>query len=162
MTIRDATEAEFDHLARLWYVGWKEAHASILPEALARHRTLASFRHRLHVEAQHLRVAGPVGQPTGMCIVKNDELNQLYVSAGARGTGLAGMLLSDGEARLSRNGTQTAWLACAIGNVRAARFYEKKGWRLAGEEPILLDTPDGPFRLEVWRYEKALGPEFPC
>jgi ribosomal protein S18 acetylase RimI-like enzyme len=156
MTIRDATDAEFDHLARLWYDGWRDAHAAILPQALARYRTLESFRHRLEIEAQHLRVAGPVGQPIGMCIVKNDELNQLYVSTEARGKGLAGMLLSDGEERLRRNGTRTAWLACAIGNARAARFYEKNGWRLVGEELILLDTPDGPFRLEVWRYEKAL------
>ena len=156
MTIRDAVEAELDHVARLWYEGWRDAHATLLPEALARYRTLESFRHRLDIKAQHLRVAGPVGKPTGMCIVKNDELNQLYVAADARGKGLAGMLLSDGEARLRRDGTRTAWLACAIGNARAARFYEKNGWRLVGEEFILLDTPDGPFRLEVWRYDKAL------
>ena len=156
MTIRDTSDTELDHLARLWYDGWQDAHAGILPEALARHRTLASFRHRLQIEAQHLRVAGPAGQPIGMCIAKDDELNQLYVAAEARGRGLAGMLLSDGEARLRRNGTRTAWLACAIGNARAARFYEKNGWRLVGEKFILLDTPDGPFRLEVWRYEKDL------
>jgi ribosomal protein S18 acetylase RimI-like enzyme len=157
MKIREASEAEFDPLARLWYEGWRDAHANILPEALARHRTMASFLHRLRAEAQYLRVAGPPGGPIGMCIAKHDELNQLYVSASARGTGLAGMLLSDGEARLRRNGVQTAWLACAIGNVRAARFYEKNDWRRMGEEFIFLDTPDGPFRLEVWRYEKALS-----
>jgi ribosomal protein S18 acetylase RimI-like enzyme len=156
MKIREAAETEFDPLARLWYEGWRDAHANILPEALARHRTMASFLHRLHVEAQHLRVAGPPGEPVGMCIVKNDELNQLYVAASARGTGLAGMLLSDGEARLRRNGIRTAWLACAIGNERAARFYEKNDWRRIAEELIFLDTPAGPFRLEVWRYEKEL------
>jgi GNAT superfamily N-acetyltransferase len=156
MTIRDASDTEFDHLARLWYDGWQDAHAGILPEALARHRTMASFLHRLRVEAQYLRVAGPPGEPIGMCIAKNDELNQLYVAANARGTGLAGVLLSDGEARLRLYGVQTAWLACAIGNARAARFYEKNDWRRMGEEFIFLDTPDGPFRLEVWRYEKEL------
>jgi GNAT superfamily N-acetyltransferase len=156
MTAREAEESEFEYLARLWYGGWQDAHAGILPEALARYRTLASFLHRLHVEAPHLRVAGPVGQPTGMCIAKEDELNQLYVSASARGTGLAQMLLADGEARLHGNGVRTAWLACAIGNTRAARFYEKNGWQLRGEEFVALDTPDGPFRLNIWRYEKQL------
>ena len=156
MKIREAAATELACLARLWYDGWQDAHAGILPEALARHRTMESFLHRLHVEARHLRVAGPAGRPTGMCIAKDDELNQLYVSADARGTGLAGLLLSDGEARLRRNGTRTAWLACAIGNARAARFYEKNDWRLVGEKFILLDTPGGPFRLEVWRYEKEL------
>ena len=156
MTVRDASPTEFDFLARLWYDGWQDAHAGILPEALARYRTLDSFLHRLYVEARQLRVTGPVGQPTGMCIAKDDELNQLYVAASARGTGLAGMLLSDGEACLRRNGARTAWLACAIGNARAARFYEKKGWSLAGEKLISLETPDGTFPLQVWRYEKAL------
>jgi ribosomal protein S18 acetylase RimI-like enzyme len=156
MTVRDAAPTEFEFLAHLWYDGWQDAHAGILPEALARHRTKESFLQRLHVEAPHLRVTGPVGQPNGLCIAKDDELNQLYVAPEARGRGLARILLSDGEARLRSNGARTAWLACAIGNVRAARFYEKNDWRLTGEAPISLATPDGPFRLQVWRYEKAL------
>ena len=68
------------------------------------------------------------------------------------------MLLSDAEERLRRNGARTAWLACAIGNTRAARFYEKNGWQLRGEEIVPLETLDGPFRLNVWRYEKDLAP----
>jgi GNAT superfamily N-acetyltransferase len=158
MTIREAAETEFESLAQLWYDGWQDAHAGILPPELARHRTLASFLHRLRIEAPHLRVAGPAGEPTGMCIAKNDELNQLYVATGARGAGLARVLLSDGEGRLRRNGVRTAWLACAIGNTRAARFYEKNDWRLRGEEIVPLETLDGPFRLKVWRYEKDLAP----
>lgn len=154
--IRDALESEFEFLARLWHDGWQDAHAGILPEALAQYRTRESLLHMLHAEAQNLRVAGPPGRPTGLCIAKGDELNQLYVAATGRGTGLAGMLLSDGEARLRHNGTRTAWLACAIGNTRAARFYEKHDWLLAREEILPLDTPDGPFRLKVWRYEKEL------
>jgi ribosomal protein S18 acetylase RimI-like enzyme len=156
MTVRDALPTEFELLACLWYDGWQDAHAGILPESLARHRTKESFLQRLHVEAPHLRVTGPVGQPNGLCIAKDDELNQLYVSPAARGSGLARILLSDGEARLRSNGARTAWLACAIGNARAARFYEKNGWSLAGEKLISLETPAGPFPLQVWRYEKAL------
>ena len=62
------------------------------------------------------------------------------------------------EARLAANGTATAWLACAIGNQRAARFYEKCGWRRVGNMINRLDTPTGIFPLEVWRYEKRLTP----
>ena len=65
-------------------------------------------------------------------------------------------MLADGEGRLASRGVGTAWLACAIGNDRAARFYEKHGWRRAGDVIHQLDTPDGVFRIEVWRYEKAL------
>ena len=61
-----------------------------------------------------------------------------------------------GEARLADRGVEIAWLACAIGNERAARFYEKGGWRRVGTMVIHLPTPEGEFPLEVWRYEKDL------
>ena len=154
--VRAAEPAEIAHLARIWYDGWQDAHARILPEELARHRTLESFRDRLHAALPEVRVTGPRGEPVGFCIVQGDELYQLYVSAGSRGSGVAAALLADAEARLSANGIETAWLACAIGNERAARFYEKCGWRRAGNMINQLDTPDGTFSLEVWRYEKSL------
>jgi hypothetical protein len=56
---------------------------------------------------------------------------------------------------------QVAWLACAIGNERAARFYEKRGWHRAGTMINHLVTAEGEFHLEVWRYEKHLTPNQP-
>jgi len=47
-----------------------------------------------------------------------------------------------------------AWLACAIGNDRAARFYEKHGWHRAGVMVNQLETRNGIFPLDVWRHEK--------
>jgi ribosomal protein S18 acetylase RimI-like enzyme len=105
-----------------------------------------------------VRTVGTPGEPVGFCIVKGDELYQLYVSALARGSGVAAALIADAEAHLSRAGVETAWLACAIGNERAARFYEKYGWRRAGTMINHLETPTGEFPLEVWRYEKHLQP----
>ncbi|MDZ5695843.1 GNAT family N-acetyltransferase [Chelativorans sp. M5D2P16] len=75
----------------------------------------------------------------------------------ARGSGVAAALIADAEARLAGSGVETAWLACAIGNERAARFYEKSGWRLAGTVVNQAETSTGPFPLEVWRYEKRLA-----
>ncbi|MEO3433840.1 GNAT family N-acetyltransferase [Inquilinus sp. CAU 1745] len=154
--MRDAESVDIDPLARLWHDGWRDAHARILPAELARRRTLESFRQRLADNLAHTRVAGAPGHPTGFCMVKQDELYQLYVSADARGSGIAAALLADGENRLSACGVTTAWLACAIGNDRAARFYEKNGWHRKGPMTSELETPDGIFRLEVWRYEKPL------
>ena len=74
----------------------------------------------------------------------------------ARGSGVAAQLLADAEKRLAGRGVTTAWLACAIGNDRAARFYEKQGWRRAGTVVNVADTAQGGFPLEVWRYEKDL------
>jgi hypothetical protein len=46
---------------------------------------------------------------------------------------------------------------CVVqGNERAAKFYEKRGWRRAGTMINLAETSTGPFPLEVWRYEKSL------
>lgn len=157
MEIRYAEASEIDGLAQIWYDGWQDAHAAILPAELARHRTLGSFKERLVGLLSNVRVAGEIGEPLGFCITKGDELYQMYVSAEARGKGVAQALISDAEHRLSQAGVTTAWLACAIGNERAARFYKKSGWNRAGNFLSKLETPDGIFELEVWRYEKRVG-----
>jgi GNAT superfamily N-acetyltransferase len=158
MDVRAAQEQEIDQLARLWHDGWHEAHAPIVPEELTRLRTLASFGDRLGAALPNVRVVGPPGAPVGFCIVQGDELYQLFVSSDSRGSGVAAALVADAEARLSAAGVETAWLACAIGNQRAARFYEKCGWHRAGNMINPAETSDGPFPLEVWRYEKTMDP----
>jgi GNAT superfamily N-acetyltransferase len=154
--VRSCQEADIEPLARLWFDGWRDAHEAIVPRDLTRLRTLVTFRDRLLAARADTRVVGPSGDPLGFHIVKGDELYQFYVGRLARGSGLAGVLMADAEARLFENGVRTAWLACAIGNERAARFYEKRGWRRAAVFTSELDTPEGPFLLDVWRYEKDL------
>jgi GNAT superfamily N-acetyltransferase len=156
MEIRDAQAGEADRLAQLWYDGWCDAHLRIVPAELTRVRTPESFRERMRAAINHVRVAGPSGAPLGFHLLKDDELYQLYVSAAARGTGVAAALIADAEARLAGRGVQTAWLGCAIGNERAARFYEKCGWHRARTIVSDLETIGGIVRLEVWRYEKTL------
>jgi ribosomal protein S18 acetylase RimI-like enzyme len=156
--VRAAEEREIDHLASLWYEGWQDAHAQILPEELRRLRTLDSFKHRLQAALPDTRAIGPLGSPGGFCITKGDELYQIYVSAQARGSGAAAALMADAEARLAKSGVETAWLACAISNDRAARFYEKSGWRRVSVVTYHAETSTGSFPLEVWRYEKRLTP----
>ena len=154
--VRDATESELDVLAQIWYDAWQDGHRAVVPPELARVRTFDSFQDRLRAALPTVRAVGAPGRPVGFCMIKDDELYQLFVSAAARGTGVAAVLLADGEARLAASGVTAAWLACAIGNNRAARFYEKSGWKLVGEVPSRLETIEGVFVLNVWRYEKML------
>lgn len=155
---RPAQQEDTEPMAKLWFAGWQDAHASILPAELARHRTLDSFHDRAVKALGRTIVAGPPGAPLAFYMLKGDELDQFYVSAEARGTGLAATLITDAESKLSEAGVKIAWLACAIGNDRAARFYEKSGWRRAETFTSKLETPDGVFELDVWRYEKRLSP----
>jgi cysteine synthase A len=158
MRIRRAEPNESAALARLWYDGWRDAHLAILPEGLARVRTLESFQERMEANLNEVRVVGEPGAPLGFYMLKGDELDQLYVSAEARGAGVAAALIADAEQRLRESGVETAWLGCAIGNERAARFYEKRGWKRVGVYLSHLETVEGIFDLDVWRYEKPLTP----
>jgi len=156
INIRPAEQTEVDELAQVWFDAWRDAHAQIVPAELARLRTLENFRERMQKELPNVRVAGSPGEPVGFCLVKGDELYQLFVAARARGTGVAAALMADGEALLAESGVATAWLACAMGNERAARFYEKCGWRRTGTMTNEAETSEGTFLLQVWRYEKTL------
>ncbi|MBR1177809.1 GNAT family N-acetyltransferase [Bradyrhizobium sp. KB893862 SZCCT0404] len=156
MQVRPASTGEIDHLAQVWHDAWHGSHAALAPPELVRLRTLASFRDRLAVMLPGISVAGPAGAPLGFCAIRNDELYQLFVSSLAHGTGVAAALIADAEARLAARGVELAWLACAIGNNRAARFYEKSGWRNAGQFVMMSDTSNGPFPVDQWRFEKRL------
>jgi ribosomal protein S18 acetylase RimI-like enzyme len=158
MDVRAAAEAEIEHLATIWHEGWQDAHRHIVPAELTRLRSRESFAERLRAGLAQVRVSGPSGAPAGFCMTRDDELYQLYVSRQLRGMGIAAALLADAEAGLSRRGVATAWLACAIGNERAAKFYEKCGWHRTGTVTLNLETSQGAFPLEVWRYQKSLHP----
>ncbi|WBL80437.1 GNAT family N-acetyltransferase [Bradyrhizobium xenonodulans] len=155
MQVRPADAGEIDHLAQLWHGAWHGSHASLAPPELVRLRTLPSFRDRLAVMLPNISVVGP-GAPLGFCAIRSDELYQLFVASQAHGAGVAAALIADAEARLAACGVELAWLACAVGNMRAARFYEKSGWHNAGTFVMLSETSNGPFPVDQWRFEKRL------
>lgn len=154
--IRAARPEEAHQLADIWHQGWVDAHAHLLPQELRKFRTLTSFRRRVHELIPIVRVAETQGAAVGFHIVRGDELYQLYVSASHRGAGPAKSLLNDAETTLRENGIQRAWLACAIGNDRAARFYEKHGWRRSGVIVQETSIEGGTFPIDVWRFERDL------
>ena len=158
MLLRPAQSKDIHNLAKMWYDGWHDAHAALVPAEYARERTLERFRDNLVSRLDHVYViVDDNDKPIGLSITKDDELNQFYVSAESRGKGVAQVLIADVEKRLAEQGHDTIWLACAIGNYRAARFYEKSGWHLATNFVVELPTPGAVFSIEVWRYEKQVG-----
>lgn len=154
--LRYAEAADVIGLAQLWHDGWWDAHGNILPNALAKLRTLENFERRLESALHEVRTIGSVGVPVGFHMIRGDELHQLYVARECRGTGIASALMRDAEAMFLAAGVNSPWLACAIGNDRAARFYEKSGWLRVGVARVEAETSQGPYPLQVWRYEKSL------
>jgi len=152
--MRPPAEADLEPLADLWHSGWRDGHLAIVPEALARLRTRENFRDRLIARWGAVRVTGPEGAPLGFHLILGDELNQFYLAAAARGTGLASAMMEDAGSLFRAAGVRRAWLACSIGNERAARFYAKADWARVGVETIDCETSEGPFPLGVWRYER--------
>lgn len=153
---RRMTKAEQPQLAQLWHSGWHEAHAAHVPAALVAMRSLSQFELRLTSMQETTRCAGAIGQPLGFCNIKDNEIDQMFVSDKARGTGLAAQLLKDGEGRLRANGTRTAILLCIPENLRAVAFYEKQGWLTRGLKLAQLSSPEGSFPLETLILEKRL------
>ncbi|MGY4395534.1 ribosomal protein S18 acetylase RimI-like enzyme [Sphingomonas sp. UYAg733] len=155
--IRAAIRDDVQRLAEIWFDGWQDAHSELLPTALRKARTLASFADRALSALSNTSVAEVDGVVAGFVMLKRDELYQFYVSSSARGTNVAPALMSHALDRLRLEKVPRAWLACAIGNEHAARFYEKNRWRRVGTMTSVLPTADGDVLLEVWRYEFELA-----
>lgn len=157
VAVRRPEAEDLEPLGALWIAGWHEAHDDITSPELLRLRTDRSFHDRIaSFDNDEIRCTGPVGAPTGLCIVVKDELHQLFTSPVARGTGAAQALIADAEARVAAAGHPKIWLDVAIGNNRARRFYEKCGWSFMGEQVVDLVSQEGPLPTRLWVFERAL------
>lgn len=151
--IRHATPADLPALADLWHQGWHEAHAPHVPAALAALRSRDSLLTRLQAQSVVLTTGTP---PMGLCIVRKNEIYQMYVAPAARGTGTAAALIQAGEDHIRSQGHTRAQLAVLPQNYRAIAFYEKCGWQQQGIETVMLDTLAEPFPLECLIMTKSL------
>jgi GNAT superfamily N-acetyltransferase len=154
--IRRAEPSEITALSRLWHDSWHDTHPSLVPAGLVRVRTLESFETRMTACIHAACVAGAPGDQLGFYALNGNELDLLFVAAEWRGTGVGAVLIADAELRLRESGVETAWLACVVGNERAARFYEKSGWRRVGFWIEHVKTVAGVFDVINWRDEKVL------
>jgi GNAT superfamily N-acetyltransferase len=155
--IRKAEPGEVDALGCLWHEAWLYGHGTIAPAPLIRLRTPESFAERLAAALPDVFVAGTAGTPSGFFILRGDEIYQFFVARASRGSGFAASLIVAAEAELARRRVANAWLDCAVGNERAARFYEKCGWRKADSHVNRIETAEGVFEVPHWRFEKQVA-----
>ncbi|MFO7806225.1 MAG: GNAT family N-acetyltransferase [Paracoccaceae bacterium] len=153
IALRSAVPDDLDALAQLWCDGWQIGHRDVVPDSLARLRTLPSFRARLEAGPGDVLTSGPIGRPTCFVMLKDAEIDQFYVAPRYVGSGLAADLMAATETALRDRGIARAHLICTEGNDRAMRFYQRHGWVEVSRGDAIVP---GPFTLRVIRFEKSL------
>ena len=156
-TIRRATPHDKLRIAEVWEAAWRDGHLGHVPDELVAHRDSDSFRTRAADMIDRTLVAEVDGVVVGFVTLKDDELEQLFVDAAARGTGVARDLLAEGARRLVAAGHPRPWLAVATGNARARHFYEREGWRDSGPIAYAAPIDGGVVPVSCHRYELVVS-----
>lgn len=152
--LRAASVRDVEAIAAIWHLGWIDGHFGHVAEALHAHRRLVDFQQRVPPRIPTTTVAtNGVGRVLGFVTVHDDEVEQLYVAVVARGSDFAPRLLRHGEMVIAERYPR-AWLAVAVGNARARRFYERQGWSDAAALDYPAETAAGPVPVACRRYEK--------
>jgi ribosomal protein S18 acetylase RimI-like enzyme len=155
--LRRATAADAPAVARIWFPGWCDAHLGNVPQPLIDVRQEETFEPRALEHVEHTTVAVVNGEVAGFVMVIGDEVEQVYVSADHRGSGVASALLAAAEREVAAHGHATAWLAVVAGNARARRFYERQRWTDEGLFEHQAPHPDGPVPVPAHRYTKPVN-----
>ncbi|HEU4534610.1 MAG TPA: GNAT family N-acetyltransferase [Polyangiaceae bacterium] len=154
VTLRPARPDDAPAIAQIWADGWRDGHLGHVSDELAAARTRESFDRRAAQRVGATVVAIVGGEIAGFVMVAGDEVEQVYVAARHRGSGVAGALLAKGERLVGAQGHGSAWLAVVAGNARARRFYERSGWVDEGPFDYVASTAAGPIRVRAHRYVK--------
>jgi putative acetyltransferase len=145
LTLRAYAPSDEDAAIELWQRTWQETFPQI--DFTAR---VAWWRERWRQElipVAHVVVAEREGVLTGFVTVDPDTLylDQIVVAPEAWGSGIAQLLLDEAK-RQSPRGLD---LLVNKDNARAIRFYEKHGFRYAGED--VNPVSGRPVNRMVWR-----------
>jgi transcriptional regulator GlxA family with amidase domain/GNAT superfamily N-acetyltransferase len=152
--LRPAREQDAAAVAAVWEPAWRDGHLGHVPAAVVALRTPETFRSRAAAMMAGTTVAELDGAIVGFATVSGDEVEQVFVAAASRGSGVAAALLEDAERRVAAAGHDTAWLAVVTGNARARRFYERCGWADDGGFEYAARHADGTVAVPCRRYVK--------
>jgi ribosomal protein S18 acetylase RimI-like enzyme len=166
-SVRRATEADAEAIARVWVASWQVAYRGQVPDAfldgltsdLGRRtgimrRILTEARERVLVSEHAGLVSGFVTFGPSRDDDRDDatgEVYAIYVHPAAWGTGTGRALLALATAGLRESGSSKATLWVLGTNERARRFYEAAGWTPDG---ATKDEERGSFTLHEVRYRR--------
>ncbi|WP_433796795.1 N-acetyltransferase family protein [Actinoplanes sp. CA-252034] len=154
--LRPARDEDAPAVAAVWVSAWRDGHLGHVPDELVAVRTPESFRIRAAAMIARTTVALSDAGITGFVTVSGDEVEQVFVAAPGRGSGVAGALLGEAERQVAAAGHETAWLAVVAGNARARRFYERSGWSDSGPFDYAAPAAGGAVSVPCHRYVKSV------
>lgn len=154
--LRPGTSEDAGAVAEIWYLGWQDAHRGNVPDDLVVARTKEPFWERAAQRVGDTVVVTVDGQVAGFVMVVDDEVDQVYVPADHRGSGVAVALLGAAEQQVAANGHGKAWLAVVAGNARARKFYERQGRTDEGRFDHEAPSDSGPILVPAHRYVKSV------
>src|SRR5688572_23809629 len=94
-TLRRAVPGDAQQIAEVWHTGWRDGHLGLVPDELVPERTPHSFLVRARERLEQTTVAITGDAVAGFVVVIGDEVEQVYVAAGHRGTGVAAALMRE-------------------------------------------------------------------
>ena len=156
VTLRTATLEDSGAVAEIWHLGWQDGHLGHVPQELLEARTEASFRTRASERVDDTTVAVVGGAVAGFVMVVGDEVEQVYVSAGHRGTGVAGALIGEAEKLVRRAGTTRPGSPSWPATRELEPFYERSGWQDEGPFDYVTTAEDRAITVPCHRYTKLL------
>jgi ribosomal protein S18 acetylase RimI-like enzyme len=167
-TIRRAVLEDAEGIARAHLESWRSSYPGILPseylEGLDYAQRLEGWRRGLEQSGASVFVAVEPGREriVGFCAVGPNreepeslpgfrgELYALYLVDEAKGRGVGRALFERGLGWLRENGLVPLVLWVLKDNTRARGFYEKRGGRLVGEQPIAIGGRSYPEVAYAW------------
>jgi GNAT superfamily N-acetyltransferase len=157
-TLRRGTASDREPIAELHYILWHESQAPLLPDAVKMSRDRDYFRSRAAIFTEPPLVAELNGRIVAFASWDGAYVGQMFILPEVRGQGLGSALLKEAEAIITATGATEARFVLIAGDVRGWKFFEKNGWRLASERPLVIDTPEGVIEVKAWDMAKTLGP----
>ncbi len=154
---RRAIANDVPGVAALYHSVWHETQAAFVPAEEIARRNMAFFEDRMTRLLQTTLVVERSGSIVGFSSWSGELLGQIFVAAPYRGSVLAADLMVATERVMSGDGVAVAELHCFVGNHRARRFYERMGWRHAGEMAEKVAGPGGEVEISFWCMRKPLS-----
>lgn len=159
MKIEPAQSSHYQQMIKIWHDGWHEAHAELVPKSILKFRDYIHFWEWLRSSSSEFFVGTEENWVIGFIAIKGSEVDKLFVTPSARGSGTASTLLEFGRRRIAAAGNTVAYLYCTAGNLRAEAFYRREGWELCETFPATLWVPKASaeeYSVETCRFEKVL------